>query len=94
MTYFIRQSNMHGSAIAAAIAVEGAPRHRWQWRSILSGYLPKTSSADQAIARALGELRAMTDQELSDIGLGRSDLTTEGLQQAAKRRAMQQASLR
>ena len=40
--------------------------------------------------RAIAELRAMTDNELADIGLSKSDLTPEGLAIAgAKRKAKQ-----
>jgi Domain of unknown function (DUF1127) len=94
MTYYFRQNGAHGSAVAAAIPVSRLPKYTWHWRSILTGYFPKATSADPAVSRALAELRAMTDQELSDVGLGRSDLTPEGLKQAARRRAVQQAAIK
>jgi uncharacterized protein YjiS (DUF1127 family) len=40
--------------------------------------------------RALAELRRMSDRELADIGLSRSDLTLEGLTIAGSKRAFKQ----
>ncbi len=40
--------------------------------------------------RALAELRRMSDRELADIGLSRSDLTLEGLTIAGSKRALKQ----
>lgn len=40
--------------------------------------------------RALAELRRMSDRELADIGLSRSDLTLDGLTIAGSKRALKQ----
>ena len=40
--------------------------------------------------RALAELRRMSDRELADIGLSKSDLTLEGLTIAGSKRALKQ----
>lgn len=40
--------------------------------------------------RAIEELRRMSDRELADIGLSRSDLTLEGLKIAGSKRALRQ----
>lgn len=93
MTDFVRQTVGNGAAVAAAIPVE-VPRRTWYWRAILSGYRPKGVAGDIGVVKALRELSTMTDQELSDIGLGRSDLTSDGLHDAAKRRARLQVILR
>lgn len=43
--------------------------------------------------RALAELRRMSDRELADIGLSRSDLTLEGLTIAGSKRALEQDAI-
>lgn len=43
--------------------------------------------------RAIEELRRMSDRELADIGLSRSDLTLEGLQTAGAKRAFRQEAV-
>ena len=48
---------------------------------------------DRKIAEAIGQLSQFNDRELSDIGLGRSDLTPEGLATAGTRRSLRQAAL-
>lgn len=61
----------------------------WRW---LAGASP-ASPEDRRAAEAIGRLRTFTDQQLSDIGLGRSDLTIEGLTTAGARRSLLQAAL-
>lgn len=43
--------------------------------------------------RAIEELRGMSDHELADIGLSRSDLTLEGLAIAGSKRALRQEAV-
>ena len=68
---------------------------KWIWASDPSGgnakHLRLSWGPDAAWEkRVLGELRRMSDHELADIGLSRSDLTLEGLAIAGSTRALRQ----
>lgn len=54
---------------------------------------PAAETEDRKTARAIRQLSQLDDYGLSDIGLCRSDLTPDGLAEAAARRARRQAAL-
>lgn len=84
--------------ILTNIATPQRPLGTWIWRADPSLGKGKRLRMNwrQDVAweqRALAELRRMSDRELADIGLSRSDLTLEGLTIAGSKRALKQEAV-
>ncbi|MEL7114054.1 MAG: DUF1127 domain-containing protein [Pseudomonadota bacterium] len=94
-------SHALASAVLEALAYIAAPKRllgTWTWKTdpthsnrqrLLLGWKPDNSWEK----RVLEELRRMSDRELADIGLSRSDLTLEGLAIAGTKRARRQDAI-
>ena len=93
--------NALASAVLEALAYITAPKKllgTWTWNTdpthskrtrLLLSWRPDNNWEK----RVLEELRRMSDRELADIGLSRSDLTIEGLAIAGSKRARRQDAI-
>ncbi len=93
--------NALASAVLEALAYITAPKKllgTWTWntnptRSKRTRLLLNWRPDNNWEKRVLEELRRMSDRELADIGLSRSDLTIEGLAIAGSKRARRQDAI-
>ena len=94
MTHTINHTHSHGQVPAWTDNFDKQVSRLYRhWAFVISNHLRSAIEVDTSNSRAIRQLSAMTDSELSDIGLGRSDLTPEGLNHAAERRARKQAMI-
>ena len=76
------------TAGATPLAPAISPKQQNVWSVIAAMFRP--DPIQRKTRKLLRELKELEDHQLNDIGLARSDLTEEGLSNAAKRRALRQ----
>jgi uncharacterized protein YjiS (DUF1127 family) len=76
---------------AAAGASRGWTLLITSWQRLAEA--PAINAEDRKVAAAIRQLSQFNERELNDIGLGRSDLTPEGLAEAGARRSLRQAAI-